>query len=65
MGAIAAVVADAAIDTAAIVADGRFAQVSVCQTHGMIAIVTQNVAAADRQLISHILPRTSVVDSRS
>ena len=64
MGAIAAVIAVAAIYTAAIVADDRLAQVSVCKTHGMIAIVTQNVAAAaaDTELI---LPRTSNVESRS
>ena len=66
MGAIAAVIAIAVINTAAIVADDRLAQVSVCQTHDidMSEIVTQNVAAAaaDTELI---LPRTSNVESRS
>ena len=66
MVAIASVVADATIDTAAIVADGRLAQVGVCQTHDMSVIVTQHVAAAaaaaDAELI---LPRTSNIESLS
>ena len=45
MAAIAAVAANIAMDTAAIVADDRLTQVSVCQRHvGMIAIL---VHAAD------------------
>ena len=63
---IAAVAADAAIDTAAIFAADRLAQVSVCLlTHNIvivIAIVTQIVAAADAKLI---LPRMSNIVRRS
>ena len=64
MAAIAAVAANMAKDTAAIVADDRLAQVSVCQMHDMI-IVAIDVGADDRQLPLLCLPRTSIVDSRS